>query len=139
VAVDNENRSLALRRRTIAVVIVAVAVVFVGAIVLAATVISLAVQSVHPYDGILINVRNDTGWAVQLDCEYTHSPHLAVGQSAAASFEQNIRTGCGVIRLSDHRRIGCVLDPKVKDLRMLAGKTISLSKSLDSKMQCYGE
>jgi heme A synthase len=91
------------------------------------------------YVGTLVNVRNDTGQTLQLDCEYTHSPRLASGATALASFEPGqTATGCGVIRVTDNKRLGCVvLDTTQPD--KWADHTIRISTHLNTGMQCYGE
>lgn len=129
------------RRALVSIVtasIVLAAVIAFGMVSLA-HVASQAFAVVAPYNGVLINVHNDTDFAIRLECEYTHNPVIQPGQTQLASFEPHLaNSGCGVIRLSDKKTLGCVtVDPK--GTGAIAGSTIDLSTHLDRKDHCYNE
>jgi hypothetical protein len=130
------------RRRLLAIlipvgIILLIAVIAMGSIAARYTV--QALPRLVFYNGVLIHVRNDTNFTVQLQCEYTDSPRIEPGQTELASFEPYLaNSGCGVIRTSDHRTLGCVtVNPHGTGVK--AGSTISLSTHLNPKMRCYSE
>jgi hypothetical protein len=142
-AFDSEDRSVRKRtERTLLAVAIGVAVLVAAASATIAIHVVSTKASGHSlllYDGILVNVRNDTGKDVQLDCEYTHSPRLSSGQTALASFEPGQQdAGCGVVRVSDRKRLGClVLNTKASNKADVS--TIRISTHLNRSTECYGE
>jgi hypothetical protein len=128
-----------MKKRTFAFLIGGIAVIVVALLVAAGIGARTFFDAITPYNGVLIHVHNDTKFTVQLECEYTHNPRIKPGEAKLASFEPHLRnSGCGVIRVSDKKVLGCVtVDPE--GTGAIDGSSVNLSTNLDSKMRCYNE